>query len=575
MPRPSTRPLGRRSKRCSAAPLPLSRHGTRPIDRGRIHAFATDHGRPRRRLTFAAAAGAADPEVYRGHGIAMHGDLKYGPDFKHFDYVNPAAPKGGALKQSAVGTFDSFNPFIIKGNPAAGIGRHLRHAADVVGRRAVQRVRPAGRDDRDAGGSLLGDLHAAPGGALARRQAGHRRRRDLDASRRCAAKGKPFYRGYYAQRRQGREDRRAHACKFTFKPGENRELPLILGQLAVLPKHYWAGARLRRRRRSSRRSAAAPYKVDSFEAGRCVTYGACRLLGQGPAGERRAQQLRRHRATTTIATTPSRSRPSRPASTTSASRTSAKDWATAYDVPGAAQTALMRKEEIPNDRPAGMQGFAFNIAPPAVPGPARARRRSAYAFDFEWSNKNALLRPVHAHAQLLRQLRARRQRVCRAPRSWRSSSRSAARFRRRCSRPSTSRRRPTAPATSATICARPSSCCARPAGRSIRRRSKLTNAESGQPMEFEILLVRARLRAHHPAVHEEPRAARHRRERAHRRHLAVPAPHRRLRLRHDRRRVAAVAVARQRAARLLGLGVRRPARAARTSSASRIRWSTR
>src|SRR5215831_11121275 len=57
------------------------------------------------------------------HGLSAFGDLKYPPGFKHFDYVNPTAPKGGELKQAAVGTFDSFNPFIVRGNPAAGIGQ--------------------------------------------------------------------------------------------------------------------------------------------------------------------------------------------------------------------------------------------------------------------------------------------------------------------------------------------------------------------------------------------------------------------------------------------------------------------
>ena len=60
-------------------------------------------------------------EVAPAHGIAMHGDLKYGADFEHFDYVNPNAPKGGTVTFSVIGTFDSFNPYIIKGQAAAGI----------------------------------------------------------------------------------------------------------------------------------------------------------------------------------------------------------------------------------------------------------------------------------------------------------------------------------------------------------------------------------------------------------------------------------------------------------------------
>src|SRR5262249_23476384 len=66
---------------------------------------------------------ATSGAIYTGHGLAMHGDLKYGPGFKAFGYVNPDAPKSGRLKQAAVGTFDSFNPFIVRGNPAAGIGQ--------------------------------------------------------------------------------------------------------------------------------------------------------------------------------------------------------------------------------------------------------------------------------------------------------------------------------------------------------------------------------------------------------------------------------------------------------------------
>ncbi len=66
-------------------------------------------------------APAMSEEPAWSHGLAMHGDLKYGPDFKHFEYVNPNAPKGGKIRLSAVGGFDSLNPFIIKGNAAAGI----------------------------------------------------------------------------------------------------------------------------------------------------------------------------------------------------------------------------------------------------------------------------------------------------------------------------------------------------------------------------------------------------------------------------------------------------------------------
>ncbi|MFP6777884.1 MAG: ABC transporter substrate-binding protein, partial [Alphaproteobacteria bacterium] len=67
-------------------------------------------------------APAAAEDGFSGHGVAMHGALKYGPDFTHFDYVNPDAPKGGDVRLSRTGTFDSLNPFILKGVSAGFLG---------------------------------------------------------------------------------------------------------------------------------------------------------------------------------------------------------------------------------------------------------------------------------------------------------------------------------------------------------------------------------------------------------------------------------------------------------------------
>ena len=75
-------------------------------------------------VLFAAAVFATGPAgaAENSHGLAMHGDLKYPAGFTNFDYVNPNAPKGGTVRLNAVGTYDSFNSFIVKGNPGAGLG---------------------------------------------------------------------------------------------------------------------------------------------------------------------------------------------------------------------------------------------------------------------------------------------------------------------------------------------------------------------------------------------------------------------------------------------------------------------
>src|SRR3972149_7392858 len=73
---------------------------------------------------FDTAATAAETRTV--HALAMHGEPKYGPDFKHFDYANPDAPKGGEIRFAAIGTFDTPHPFTLKGTAAGGAGAAVR-----------------------------------------------------------------------------------------------------------------------------------------------------------------------------------------------------------------------------------------------------------------------------------------------------------------------------------------------------------------------------------------------------------------------------------------------------------------
>ena len=224
-------------------------------------------------MSFAiTAASHAESKVFRGHGLAMHGDLKYPAGFKHFDYVNPNAPKGGEVRLGTIGGYDSFNPFVIKGRSAAADHARLRHADGVVRRRTVCDVLPALQDGRDAGGPVLGRrLLSDP---KARWHDGKTVTVDdvIWSFDTLFEKGAPFYRFYYGNVSKV-EKLGANGVKFSFKPGENRELPLILGQLVVLPKHYWES------RDFSKATlepplGSGPYRVDDFEAGRTVAYGA-------------------------------------------------------------------------------------------------------------------------------------------------------------------------------------------------------------------------------------------------------------------------------------------------------------
>ena len=325
---------------------------------------------------------AAHADGPPSHGIAMHGDLKYGPNFTHFDYVNPDAPKGGEAKLFALGTFDSFNPFIIKGNPAEGVARIydtlLTPSADEpfseYGLLAEKVETPADRSW--VAFTLRPNARWHDGQPITAEDV-------IWSFNTLRTKGAPFYRAYYAQV-DTVEKTGDRTVKFTFKPGENRELPLILGQFPILPKHYWETREFDKTTLEPPLGSGA-YRLAAFEPGRWVRYERVKdywgkdlpvNVGRDNFDEIRVDYYRD--STVSLEAFKAGEYDFRP-------EMSAKDWATAYDFP-AGRRGLVRKENIPNDRPVGMQGYGFNTRRPLFQD-SRVRAALAYAFDFEWSNK--------------------------------------------------------------------------------------------------------------------------------------------------------------------------------------------
>jgi microcin C transport system substrate-binding protein len=173
--------------------------------------------------------------------------------------------------------------------------------------------------------------------------------------------------------------------RFVFKPGDNRELPLILGQLPVLPKHWWA-SRTFDATSLEPPLGSGPYQVGRFEAGRFVEYERV------PDYWGRDLPVNRGRHNFDV----QRSDYYRDATVSLEAfkggqfdfrfEASAKDWATAYDIPAVREGRLL-KREVPHGRPAGMQGFAMNLRRPLFQD-RRVREALSWAFDFEWANKN-------------------------------------------------------------------------------------------------------------------------------------------------------------------------------------------
>lgn len=341
-------------------------------------------------LRFAAALGVAlsafgaaaeSPGTGPRHAIAMHGEPALPPDFAHLPYVNPQAPKGGLIRQAATGSFDSFNGFIIRGTAAGLPGLY-------------ETLLVASADEPFTEYGLLAETVEAPADRswvefVLRAEARWHDGRPVTVEdviwtfNTLLEKGRPFFRFYYGSVAKV-EKTGERAVRFTFRPGENRELPLILGQLPVLPKHWWA-TRDFEAATLEPPLGSGPYRLARFEAGRFVEmervadYWGADLpinVGQNNFDRQRIDYYR----DTTVAIEAFKA-----GEFDVRAENSAKAWATAYDIPATTRGDIV-KEELPHSRPSGMQGFVFNLRRPMFEQPA-VREALAYAFDFEWSNE--------------------------------------------------------------------------------------------------------------------------------------------------------------------------------------------
>ncbi len=317
------------------------------------------------------------------HGLAMHGEPKYGPEFKHFDYVNPDAPKGGDVKLATTGSFDSFNAFIVKGQSAAGLGS------------IYETLLTGSADEAFTQYGLLAESVETPEDRswvqfVLRKDARWHDGKPITPDdviwtfNTLIEKGQPFYRYYYGSVDKV-EQIDEHTVRFSFKPGENRELPLIMGQLAVLPKHYWKDKEFSKTTLEPP-LGSGPYKIESFEPGRFVKYRrVADYWGRGlpvNVGTDNFDTIRYdYYRDTTVQVEAFKA-----GDFDFRNENSSKNWATSYDFP-ALDKGLVNKESIKHNRTAGMQGFAYNTRREIFSNP-KMREALATAFDFEWSNRN-------------------------------------------------------------------------------------------------------------------------------------------------------------------------------------------
>jgi microcin C transport system substrate-binding protein len=316
------------------------------------------------------------------HAMAMHGKPKFGPDFTHFDYANPDAPKGGSRVSDATGTFDSLNPFILQGTPAS-VGL-------IYDSLMVQSVDEAFTlycllcetvetpDDRSwVEFTLREDARWHDGVPVSVDDV-------IFSFHALREQGRPFYRFYYGSV-QDVVQTGPRKVRFNFAGDLNPELPLIIGDLTILPKHYWETRDFSKTTLEPPLGSGA-YRISDVKPGRSLTfervpdYWAKDHPTQ--AGFNNIDTIRidyfRDR---TIAREAFKG-----GNTDIWIENSAKEWATAFDIP-AVRDGRIVKEEFAHDRPAGMQGFVFNIRKPVFQD-RRVRKALTLAWDFEWYNKN-------------------------------------------------------------------------------------------------------------------------------------------------------------------------------------------
>jgi len=324
------------------------------------------------------------------HGLSLFGDLKYSAGFKQFDYVNTNAPKAGVARQIAFGTFDNFNPVIagVKGSVAFGID----YLFDTL-------LVPS-LDEVSTEYGLLAEAVSYPpdySSVTYRLRAEAKWHDDQPVtpddvvfSFDAFKKSSPFHAAYYRHvtkaEKSGERD-----ITFTFDQAGNRELPQIVGQLNVLPRHWWEGTDKNGKKRDITSTSLEPplgngaYRIKEFAAGRTIVYERVpdywgRTLnvnvGRDNFNELRFEYFR----DPTVALEAFKAD-----QVDWRTENSAKSWATAYDFPAVTDKRVIL-EEFPIANSSSMQAFAFNIRRDKFKDP-RVRRAFNFAFNFEEMNK--------------------------------------------------------------------------------------------------------------------------------------------------------------------------------------------
>jgi len=318
------------------------------------------------------------------YAIAMHGDPAWPPDFVAPAYANPAARKGGQLRQGVLGTFDNLNPFIVKGLPAANIRSYV-----------IESLLARGYDEPFTLYGLLAESVATDAARTYVTFTINPAARFADGKPVTPAdvifswellrdRGRPNYRTYYIKVTKA-EVVAERGVRFNLTGADDRELPLILGLMPVLAKHTTKPETFEDTTFEPL-LGSGPYAVSAVKPGESVTFnrdpnywGRDLAINRGlwnfdqikfdyyRDGNTHFEAFKKGNYDVRVETDPGR-------------------WQTAYDFP-ALRDGNVAKEEFPYGLPKGMQGLVFNTRRPLF-ADVRVREAILQLFDFEWINHN-------------------------------------------------------------------------------------------------------------------------------------------------------------------------------------------
>jgi len=341
----------------------------------------------------AMSSANADPQA----GIAMHDAPKYGSAFTRFDYVNPDAPKGGSLRLGVLGSFDSLNPFIVKGAPVAGmreyvyetlLARSYDEPFSLYGLLAESVETP---EDRSwVIFQLRPEARFADGTPITPEDV-------LFSWSLLKGKGRPNHRLYYGKVATA-EKIGERGVKFTFEGGGDREMPLIVGLMPVLPRHA-INAENFEKTSFEKPLASGPYFVESVDPGASITFRRNPNHWGRDLPVMRGQfnfdaiRIDYYRDNTTLMEA---FRKGLFDLQGDSDPIDAVKWAEAYDFP-AVRDGLVKKLSFDVGVPAPMSALVFNTRRPLF-ADRRVREALTLVFDFEWLNKT-LFRSLYARTE--------------------------------------------------------------------------------------------------------------------------------------------------------------------------------